>query len=363
MRKMGKEKPYVKLSGRIFNHVGRILEVNHEAMPATLEIHLTNMCNNTCTFCFYKSDLDDDSKKRFLSETVVLETVREFASGGGGAIVLSGGREPTLHPHFPEIVDEILSHGLDVGIITNGIRSTDRIEQALLKTTWVKISLHAGSEDDYRRQTNGSPHYKKILRNIARLVQHKSDKTKISVGCVISRLNQCDSEIMRYFNAAAELAVDYVLFRPYMGDDSDLVITRKPDDFSVIGNTIKERSEAEGVYTNFGSFVKDIGRKRTYQKPGYPVVEAGLLALINSQGDLYLCLPTATSGHNAPIGSILRASFNSLWRSEQRKQIIGDMSGLKCPACKYEKMFPLVEQIRGGYVPSPLKKDVHWKFL
>lgn len=96
----------------------------------SLEVNwsLTDMCNYNCSYCFFH---DSEKKKLNRSRFTTLEQLKNAVDNIASlkrskySIVLSGG-EPTVHPHFAEILKyislKIDNSALEIVVITNGSR-------------------------------------------------------------------------------------------------------------------------------------------------------------------------------------------------------------------------------------------------
>ncbi len=362
----------VKASSRIFAFSEQVKNCDLSLLPKTIEIHLSNICNNSCKFCFYQADRSLLDKITFLPTERIISLLSSFTKETDKSLVLSGGGEPTLHPHFSEIIDKAVDVGFDVGVITNGIHYNHKIEEALKKTKWVKFSLHAGDAKTYQNlmyNDNGVEIFNRVQNHIKSLVASKTPMTKISVGCVITQKNQSDCDILNYFdNATNNLHVDYVLFRGYMGSDPVLQITRKPEDFSHIEQIIALRSQEKDVFSNFSSFIRDYNITRNYLDGICPIVSSGMIAAITTDGNVHICLPTAQQKNVPSIGSILNESFHDIWNSDRHHAVLDELLIKNCPPCKYERMFPLIKKIKNNNCNLEqeiikAKQDPHWRFL
>jgi MoaA/NifB/PqqE/SkfB family radical SAM enzyme len=85
----------------------------------SVDVYVTSQCNRRCTYCFLPSDFFASGLRMSLDafSGVVAwcqrQNVRELTFLGG---------EPSLHPSFPEMVTQARDGGLDVRVVTNGVR-------------------------------------------------------------------------------------------------------------------------------------------------------------------------------------------------------------------------------------------------
>ncbi len=78
-------------------------------------LELTNRCNLRCAHCFEGRHGGRD----WLAAEVFERIVRHASAVGYGEVSLTGG-EPTLHPDFAAMVEQLAGAGYSVGMVTNG---------------------------------------------------------------------------------------------------------------------------------------------------------------------------------------------------------------------------------------------------
>lgn len=87
-------------------------------------LDLTNACNLNCPYC-YIEEKNSTRKVRKQSELTLeetLEVITIFHKLGAKTIDLVGAGEPTVDPHFKEIIQFIESLGMVTSLFTNGIK-------------------------------------------------------------------------------------------------------------------------------------------------------------------------------------------------------------------------------------------------
>lgn len=117
----------------------------------TVIIELTDHCNLSCRHCFSKRH----NASGFIQKEVVAEVLNGARDSGFEHISFTGG-EPTLHPHFGEILELTFLAGYRFGIVSNGWNFSS-IHALLLpfkeSLTSITFSLDGASETthDYLR--------------------------------------------------------------------------------------------------------------------------------------------------------------------------------------------------------------------
>lgn len=86
-------------------------------------LDLSNPCNLNCPYCFVEEKSSTRKVRRSnelnIEETLVL--IDTFSSCGAKAITIVGAGEPTIDPHFKQVVEAISARGITTVLFTNGI--------------------------------------------------------------------------------------------------------------------------------------------------------------------------------------------------------------------------------------------------
>jgi len=110
-------------------------------LPIHLQLSITNRCNRSCRFCSYVKR----NKSLELSTEEVVQILTYFSALGTRAVTFTGGGEPTVHEGFPEIIDHAHGLGLDLALVTNGVRIAEDQEWASKvwwkKFQWIRVSV------------------------------------------------------------------------------------------------------------------------------------------------------------------------------------------------------------------------------
>lgn len=117
--------------------------------PICVELIPTNRCNHNCVFCIHKAPNPLFNPKAEIKFSKLAEIVNDCAEMGVQAIEVTGGGEPMMHPHFLDLCWLILSHGMDLGLVTNGSLWNRHTTDVLSQATWVRFSIDAGTEEAY----------------------------------------------------------------------------------------------------------------------------------------------------------------------------------------------------------------------
>ena len=97
--------------------------------PVSVSIDPTNLCNHDCNFCYYAG-----YKKKVpesMSATVLVDVVRQCITMGVKSILFTGGGEPFMNKHLPDIIKSY-GNKIDMAVTTNGALITPEIAAKIL---------------------------------------------------------------------------------------------------------------------------------------------------------------------------------------------------------------------------------------
>jgi len=115
-------------------------------VPLHLQFYPTHNCNANCPWCSCKGD----DRKTVMPISEITDLLEFFQKRGLKTISITGGGEPTTHPHFEEILKRCFRLRIQVGMVSNGILlSQKKFNSDLLnRITWSRLSIF-NPEGDY----------------------------------------------------------------------------------------------------------------------------------------------------------------------------------------------------------------------
>lgn len=132
----------------------------HTSHTSLANIDLTNRCNLTCPICFANANVTGYLYEPTLDQVRrMLQTLRNERPVAGRLVQFSGG-EPTIYPHFFEVLEMARDMGFShIQIATNGLAFTSlefaqRAKEAGLHTLYLQFD---GVTDDIYLRTRGRP--------------------------------------------------------------------------------------------------------------------------------------------------------------------------------------------------------------
>lgn len=170
-----------------------------------LSLHITDLCNEKCTFCVVGSPLAKTDSVEYAS---LVGFLLENAGQGYESVNLHGG-EPTIHPRLMELLDIAQAFGYpEVQIQTNARRLKDPAFVAALKQRNVRllvISLHGADAavQDYLTQTPGG-----FAETIEGIRNAKAAGLAVRVNTVLTRANM--GQLRDICQLCLRLRVDHI---------------------------------------------------------------------------------------------------------------------------------------------------------
>lgn len=303
---------------KILNHPEKIDNwiKKQEETIITVELDLTNFCNNKCPKCAgWNVELTKDE----LSLDVVKKVINDIIDIGAKAIIFTGGGEPTIHKNFLEILQYTSSKKfLEIGLISNGLLLTDKIAEECVKyCTWIRVSLDAGSPDIYKKNHGlNNLFFEKVCSNIQNLIFLKKNmNSNCTIG--VGYLTGDDSDIndmKKFCHIMNSYKVDYAQFRPFHYSSKDLsnIIKELEKDFECVTASWQK-------YSNMCENVK-----RSYDK----CYGVNFTTTICADGNVYICCHMRGI-QKYIIGNIKNNSLRDIWKN--RKNIFNKIDFKDCP--------------------------------
>jgi len=305
-------------------------------MPILVDLELTNKCNHKCPLCV--GSLNKDNAMIPLEKAK--QIIFQLKEAGVKAIGLGGSKgDPTCHPHLAEIISEIKSYNIDVGVNTNGYEISQQLAESIIDCcTWVRISMDADSPEIYKK-THGMDEsaFNQMLNNLRTLVAlRKEKKSKIAIGVSYLIGPHTISGMFNASRIAKEIGVDYIRFRPFFNFENTA---------SLIGNAISqipaelkkckevESKEFSVSYSEDRCSSDSLTKKRPYSE----CYVQNFTISIAPDLKVYPCC-ILKNNPKYLIGDLSSGNFKEIWEGEKRKEIYKKTKFSDCPyPCMLEK--------------------------
>ncbi|WP_164102536.1 radical SAM protein [Candidatus Laterigemmans baculatus] len=346
---------------KVLHHPAQLASAGGGAVapPVHVQLIISDLCNHNCSFCAHRMDgyinnetfskgvrlaaKGTNNPVRMIPLPKCEEIVDDAAEMGVRAFQISGGGEPTVHPHHVDIFERVLDRGLDLALVTNGQILKDRAVEHLQRATWVRVSVDAGRAETYAsvREVSAAV-FDRVWGNIARLAA-LSDGPEVGVGFVVTRENW--REIGEFFARAADSGADNVRLSAFFQDHG---VDYYRDIFDELRSSIDDarrqhESESFRIYDNFGDRYDDmrVGFP-DYQHCGYQY----FTTYIGADLKLYRCCNLSYSGRGV-VGDLAGTRFRDLWAAAAGRRRDFDPSQ-NCPRCRFNKINETIQYATGS---------------
>lgn len=301
--------------------------------PIYLEIAPSGGCNHRCIFCAV-----DYLKYRpvFLDKDVLSAAVRQAGSAGVKSVMYAGEGEPLLHRDIASIIPQTKKAGLDVSVTTNGVLLKKELSEKILRyLSWVRVSLNAGTAENYCRIHRCSKEdFGRVLDNLKEAVRIKKKQgLKTTIGVQLLLIPQNIRDVLRLAKILKGIGLDYLTIKPY--SQHPLSGSRLDKDFSYRDCLGLERSLGTVESKDFRIFFRNQTMMRLSSAKDYRrCFGLPFWAYIDASGDVYAC--SAFLGKKDFIyGNIYQESFKKIMEGARRKKIIRRVSKtLDVDACR-----------------------------
>ena len=304
--------------------------------PLLVEISPTNQCNHGCTFCAY--EYLNRKPGFFLEYDHVVRCIGELSALGTKSLFYSGEGEPLLYKKLEDLVEYSARKGFDQALNTNGVLLRDRrMERLLPHMSWIRVSLNAGTREDYAAIHRTAPKdFDTVLSNLEKAVQYKTArKLRVTLGVQLVYLDQSVGSIHGLAKQLKNIGVDYFTvkrFNQHPAASPHACDLRALADIEKIAELNDDTFSAR---TRFN--LRQNSVRRTYTQ----CLALPFFAEIISNGDVYSCGPYL--GYpDFCYGNIYQSDFKTLWQPDNRKKVtdklrvIQNLDKACMPSCRLD---------------------------
>lgn len=350
--------PDVYSALKVLHHPERLAELRAGRQPVPTQVHLviSDLCNQDCPWCSYRSENYPSSKlfaivdettgerthnpARFIPREKVLELLDDFSEMGISAVQFTGGGEPTVHPDHADLFEATLARGLELALVTNGARLSDRVVELLAGATWLRISLDAGCPETYAATRRVSPQvYGRVLDNVSRLRVARDRSVQLSpsrvaavlgVGFVVHRHNYREV-VQAAKDAQAAGADNFRISALFQSDDARYFVDFYEEARDLCRQADLLSRPGFRVYNRFGDRIEDLVQQNpNYKLCGYQ----HFCTYIGGDQNVYRCC-VYSYNERGLLGSIKNRRFRDLWASSEKEADFDRFDARGCERCMF----------------------------
>lgn len=255
------------------------------------------------------------------------DILRQVAEYGVKAVQWSGGGEPTLNPHFNDLIRHAASVGLEQSLYTHG-GHIDEERAALLKRalTFVYVSLDECTPEAFRK-TKGVNRFEAVLDGIRRLVAAPGNAT-VGIGYMLHKDNY--TQLFNMVQLGRQLGGSYVQFRPAVLYNQHNPSVLAKEDAAWVKDAIPYLKQ----YERDSFVIADVERFREYaewETHGYSQCRwTAYQTVISPNGKVWRCT-NRREQPSALLGDLTKETFAELWeRSGGPCNVDGQHCRLMC---------------------------------
>lgn len=334
---------------KVFHHTEKLNQLRKGLQPTPCQVQLviSDLCNQNCHFCAYRSDgyssnqlFTLDSKLasfghnnpiRVIEFAKIIEILDDCVRLGIPAIQLTGGGEPSAHPFFNKVLKAILDRGLDLGLVTNGVNLASALD-TLSGAKWIRVSVDAGRAETYCRIRGVSEvHWTKVWENLSTLCQNKiEDDPVVGVGFVVTLENY--REIFECASRAKDCGASNFRISAVFQDEGAEYFRDFFDEASEQCQKVKSlEDESFRVFDLFGERLEDLNQK----SPDYHFCGIqNFVTYIGGDLNVYRCC-VLSYNEDGKIGSLKNQRLYDLWTSTEKQQNFANFDATHCPKCMF----------------------------
>ncbi len=311
---------------KLLRHYGRVQGiVDNELLPPVMaDIDAVNgLCNLDCEWCAQRESREA-KKPTFMAVDTMTRMGPFCRKWGVKAWRIGGDSEPTLNENIHHLFRSGADHGIDMGLITNGVL-LDRVSDVHL-LRWIGVSLDAVTDTTWSRLKNSdASNFHRIIDGI-RAIREKHPELNITI------------KFIKWSNA--QHLDRYDLSSAHEGNDGYGGV--KLDNYSDAESLPRFAEELGCNYILRNALPKDSAK--TYR---FDICRATpLYATFASDHKFYLCCDQRSN--YVLTDDYTRNDWTellSLWGSPEHKRLIGTIRPKACKYCSKEWLNTIIENI------------------
>lgn len=341
-------------SHKLMYHSQRVKDWQDGKMvyPIYMEVSPAGACNHRCTFC----GVDFMGyQNRCLETGMFKERLSEMGMLGLKSIMYAGEGEPFLHGDMVELANYTKDSGIDVAFTTNAsLFKQEYAENVLGKTSWIKVSINAGSEETYGKIHRAKERdFERVIENMKYAAKIRRDNHySCTLGFQMILLPENSHECTTLAQIAKDIGMDYLVIKPYSQHTQGIQSEYKSvkyDQYESLGEAlVKLNSDQFNVVFRSNAMEQWDAGTHTYDRcmalPFWSYIDAGGNVLGCS---IYL------DDERFIYGNIKKQTFQEIWEGAKRRKSLcwveSELDASNCRVnCRMDKINKYLHEIKSN---------------
>ena len=341
------------------DHLQRVHDYQHNSLPTlgpeSVGIVPTNACNLNCITCWSYSPLLDvrpntQWKRNQLPWETMQTLLKELAQLKTKRIILTGGGDPLVYPHFDDTVKLAKELSLKVTLISNLtlIRDLDAFVKLGIDT--IQANFSAADAESYVafHPNRKLSDYQFFIEKIKAIAQHTPD---LKLVCVVCQTNV--HLLPKLLELAAELGTK-IQFKLMSIADGTQQVAITPTQHAALLTQIPELlriAQELGVRHNLPILLSELRGENAHS---FPIEEVGCYtgfwyARVWADSSVHFCCNPL---QELKVGDLQENSFTEIWQSatyqKLREKIHSGNLVHGCDRCgKFDLNYKLQKELQG----------------
>jgi MoaA/NifB/PqqE/SkfB family radical SAM enzyme len=283
--------------------------------PIHMELSLTNVCNQHCTFCY----IDWSHGKTRMSDAMVERLVRDAQRIGVKSCLVAGEGEPTVNKAYLRAIEVAGEVGLDIALNSNMVTvDEEEIARFLPHLSWLRMSVQAPERTLYAAIHQApESHFDKMLANVRACVETKRRLgLDVALGIQQVLLKENAESAYELARLAKEIGVDYWVVKPCHPHEMNKM------GYETMANLVERHratlERAQGLSDDRfkavvrWNFLKEVEQPRTYAR----CLALPFIIQIGARGDVFTCYPMSDRPEHS-YGSLAEQGLEEILRSDR----------------------------------------------